>query len=83
MDLKIVTPEEVFFDGPVTSVIAPGSIGYLGILKDHAPLATTLEVGNLIVKDKEGHAVTYKVGHGFLEVQKNHILVLTEKVGKL
>ena len=80
LKLKIVTPEEVRFEGPVTSVVAPGTLGYLGILKNHAPLVTTLAVGNLTVRDPQGTTQTFKVEGGFLEVLKNQVLVLTDNI---
>ncbi len=78
--LKILTPEEVRFEGPVTSVVAPGTLGYLGILKDHAPLVTTLGRGNLTYRDPEGQTKTLNIEGGFLEVLNNKVLVLTEKI---
>jgi F-type H+-transporting ATPase subunit epsilon len=78
--LKIVTPTEVFFEGPAVSVIAPGALGYLGILKDHAPFISTVSKGNLTFRSPEGVAKTFKVEGGFLEVLKNRVLVLTDKI---
>jgi len=80
--LKIVTPEEVLFDGQVEHVMAPGAEGYLGILKDHAPLVTPIEKGELTYRDGQGKTMTLKVDGGFLEVLKNRVLVLTDKIQK-
>ena len=79
--LKIVTPDQVFFEGPATSVVAPGTIGYLGILKNHAPLVTTLDRGRLTYKDESGQIKSFRVEGGFLEVLNNRVLVLTDKIG--
>ncbi len=79
-DLKVVTPDGVAFQGQTISVVAPGTLGYLGILKNHAPLVTSLEKGNLTYKDEAGAVRTMKIEGGFLEVQKNRVLVLTDKV---
>ena len=78
--LKVVTPDGVAFEGRAISVVAPASLGYLGILKNHAPLVTSLGKGNLTYKDEDGQPNTLKVEGGFLEVQKNKVLVLTDKV---
>ena len=77
---KIVTPDEMVFEGKTTSVVAPGSLGYLGILKDHAPLVTTLDKGNLTYKDESDKVHPFKIEGGFLEVLKNRVLVLTDQV---
>ena len=78
--LKVVTPTEVFFEGQAISVVAPGALGYLGILKNHAPFITTVSKGNLTYRDPEGKTTTFKVEGGFLEVLNNRVLVLTDKV---
>lgn len=78
--IKIVTPDQAVFEGKTTSVVAPGGLGYLGILRDHAPLVTTLDKGNLTYKDEFGSVHTFKIQGGFLAVLKNRVLVLTDKV---
>ena len=79
-NIKVVTPDGVAFQGKTISVVAPGSLGYLGILKNHAPLVTSLEKGNLTYKDESGLAHTFKIEGGFLEVRDNRVLVLTDKI---
>jgi F-type H+-transporting ATPase subunit epsilon len=79
-DLKVVTPDGVALEDKTISVVAPGTLGYLGILKNHAPLVTSLGKGNLTYKDEAGQAKTVHIEGGFLEVQKNRVLVLTDKV---
>ena len=78
--LKIVTPDQVAFEGKTTSVVAPGTVGYLGILKDHAPLVTTLAKGKLTYKSEDGKINTFQIEGGFLEVLKNRVLVLTDYI---
>jgi F-type H+-transporting ATPase subunit epsilon len=78
--LTIVTPEEIFFKQEVTSLIAPGSEGYLGVLTDHVPLITALVPGKVTVKEKGGKELTYAVGGGFLEVFKNQVTILAHSI---
>lgn len=80
LTLKVVTPNEVLFEGSTSSVVAPGTIGYLGILRNHAPLVTTLAKGNLIFKSEGGAARSFKIEGGFLEVFQNRVLVLTDRI---
>jgi F-type H+-transporting ATPase subunit epsilon len=80
--LKIVTPDEVFFEGQVVHTEVPGALGYLGILAHHAPLVTPIEKGNLTYRDEQGKTEVLKVEGGFLEVSKNKVLVLTDRVQK-
>ena len=47
LQLKIVSPEKVVFQGEVESVLVPGTLGSFEILKDHAPIISSLEVGKV------------------------------------
>ena len=78
--LKVVTPDGVVFEGQTSSVVAPGSLGYLGILRNHAPLVTSLAKGDLTYRAEDGTMHGFKIQGGFLEVLKNRVLVLTDKV---
>lgn len=76
--LVIVTPGKIIYDGEVTSIIAPGELGYLGVLADHAPLITSLKHGNLEVTDSSGAKNTMMISDGFLEVVKNTVTILAD-----
>jgi F-type H+-transporting ATPase subunit epsilon len=78
--LTIVTPEKIFYEGEVTSLIAPGSEGYLGVLTNHAPLITGLVPGKLTVKDGNDQEVHLAISAGFLEVFKNEVTILADSV---
>ena len=80
LTLKVLTPMETLFQGPAVSVMAPGAEGYLGILVNHAPLVTTLGKGNLTYRNPEGDTKLFQVEGGFLEVSKNEVLVLADKI---
>ncbi len=78
--LSIVTPEKIFYEDEVTSLIAPGSEGYLGVLTDHAPLITALVPGKLTVKDQKNQELFFSVGGGFMEVLKNQVTILAHSI---
>jgi len=69
--LSAVTPERVVFEQDAASIVAPGMLGYLGILTDHAPLITPLIPGRLQVRDSDGSEFEYFISGGFLEVSNN------------
>jgi len=75
---RLVTPQRIVFEGPVLSIQAPGSEGYLGVLAHHAPLITTLKDGKLEMRDPSGRVTAYHVGGGFLEVSNNRASVLAD-----
>jgi F-type H+-transporting ATPase subunit epsilon len=75
---RLVTPQRIVFEGPVLSIQAPGSEGYLGVLAHHAPLITALKEGRLEMRDPSGRVTAYHVGGGFLEVSNNVASVLAD-----
>jgi F-type H+-transporting ATPase subunit epsilon len=78
--LVIVNPEKRFYENDVNSIIAPGSLGYLGILTDHAPLITGLVPGKLTVKDSKNQEKIFAISGGFLEVLKNNVTILADSI---
>lgn len=78
--LSVVTPEKIFFEQEVRSIVAPGSEGYLGVLSNHAPLITALIPGKLSVIDARGGESNYCLSGGFLEVSKNIAVVLADAI---
>lgn len=78
--LFIATPEKVVFDNSVQSVIAPGSVGYLEILTDHAPLITSLKEGKLSITDEHKKKTVHRVSGGYLEVSHNQVTVLADTI---
>ena len=54
LNLKIVSPEKVVYEGAVERVVVPGTSGEFEILVNHAPIISTLEKGMLVYQDSEG-----------------------------
>jgi len=74
--LSIVTPEKVFYDGDVTTLVVPGTEGYLGVLSNHAPLITALKPGRIEFRDADEKVKIVAVTKGFLEVSGNAATIL-------
>ncbi|MFN4087307.1 MAG: ATP synthase F1 subunit epsilon [Spirosomataceae bacterium] len=81
MYLEIITPDKKVFSGDVDSVTLPGMQGQFQLLKDHAPLVSTLAKGPLHY-EMGGKKESILVDGGVLEVAKNKVLVLAEAVVK-
>ena len=79
MTLEILTPDKKVFEGEVTAVTVPGTMGSFQILKDHAPIISTLEDGPVIIRNKTDEQ-TFNIKGGVVEVLKNKIVVLAEGV---
>ena len=77
LSLDIVTPEKRLVSMDVSEVVLPGSEGSLGVLPGHAPLLTSLAVGELVYR--RGNARHYvAVAWGFVEVLPDRVSVLAE-----
>jgi len=79
MKLTIITPDKPVYDGEVTSVTVPGSAGSFEVLKDHAPIVSTLEDGKVIIRTGKSEEIIQIIG-GVVEVIHNKIIVLAEGV---
>jgi F-type H+-transporting ATPase subunit epsilon len=77
LQLEIVTPERRVYSDEVDSVQVPGSEGELGVLPHHAPLVSTLGVGELRFR-KGGVEESFAIVGGFLQVRPDKVVVLAE-----
>ena len=79
--LEIMTPAKTLFTGPVTSLVAPGALGYLGVLANHAPLVTTLTPGKVTYRDPSGNTtILFSKGTGLLDVYRNKATLLADEI---
>ena len=78
---QILTPEGSLFEGDVTGVKMPGTMGSFEVKANHAPLVSTLEEGDVLVRRSEGET-NYKISGGFVEVAENKLTLLAESVIK-
>jgi F-type H+-transporting ATPase subunit epsilon len=82
MKLEIITPDRKVFEGDIKSIRVPGKKGSFQVLKDHAPIISTLENGPVIIVDQEGTETKYEINGGVIEVKANTIILLAETVIK-
>lgn len=76
LTVELVTAEKVVqVEDDIDVVIVPGSEGQLAILPSHAPLMTTLDVGELVFRNRDKET-SFAVSGGFLEVRNDKVTVL-------
>ncbi len=75
---RVITPEEVVYDGEADLVIARIADGDLGVLVDHSPLVSTVEVGEVRIMEDDEQLV-YATSDGFFKVSENLVQVLVEE----
>lgn len=76
MQLDIITADKVLFTGEADSVTLPGSAGQFQVLKDHAPIISSLDKGKIIITGKESGKQEFVINGGIVEVLANKIVVL-------
>ncbi len=77
LQLELATPTRLVVSAEAEEVVAPGSVGYFGVLPGHAPFLTTLGVGELMYR--EGGRERYvAVSGGFAEVRNDKVIVLAD-----
>ena len=81
MELRVVTPAAVVFQGPVRSLVAPAWDGLAGVLPGHAPYLTALGDGPLKVEPESGERRAFNLSGGVMKVEGNRVDVLADDVG--
>lgn len=79
MTLEILTPDSKVYEGEVTSVTVPGTMGSFEILNNHAAIISTLEDGKLTVRTG-GKQDVFLIKGGVVEVSNNKVMVLAEGI---
>ncbi len=77
--LSVVAPDRTVFEGAVTSVVAPGVTGYIGILADHEASIVALRDGVVELMGTDNQREHIAIGPGFLEVSQGQCIVLSEE----
>ena len=80
MQLDIITPDKLIYSGVIKLVKLPGTDGSFEILKNHAPLISTLAKGKIKVIEENNELKYFDIEDGVVEVQNNRVIVLAGSV---
>ncbi|MCH5347518.1 MAG: F0F1 ATP synthase subunit epsilon [Muribaculaceae bacterium] len=76
MTLKIISAEDIVFEGKVTAVHLPGTMGEFTVLRNHASLISSLVPGTIKYQEEGSDEVkTVETGGGIVDVDKNVVSV--------
>ena len=93
MNIKILTPETVVFDGEVSSVLLPGKNGDFHIMKNHAAIVSALVNGkvrlytndiapeynkNFTRENERDSVFSYQIKSGVVEFNHEKGIILAE-----
>ena len=67
MTIVVLTPDKEIFRGPITSVKVPGSQGQFQVLKNHAPIVSSLDPGSVELVTAKGEYKVYNDETGGIE----------------
>ncbi len=75
---RIITPERAIFDDEADLVIARIADGDIGVMTEHAPTVSTVEIGHVRVRQgEESHG--FATSDGFFKVSQNLVQILVEE----
>ena len=81
LNVRVVAPDRVVYEGESSSVVAPAWDGQIGILPGHAPLITLLGVGQLDVDLPANGSHRFHVAGGVMKVVSDQVTILTDYAG--
>lgn len=76
IQVEIVTPSRQLFSGEAEMITMPGVEGEMGVLGGHAPLLTTLNIGEIALHRADGEDEYIAVSGGVVEVRPDKVVVL-------
>ena len=81
LNVRVVSPDRVVFEGDAAAVVAPAWDGQVGILPSHAPMLALVGSGVMSIDRPGGGTDTFHVAGGVLKVERDQVTLLTEYAG--
>jgi F-type H+-transporting ATPase subunit epsilon len=75
---RIITPERMIFDDEADLVVARIADGEIGVLVDHAPVVSTVEFGEVRIRQGDDQTI-FATSDGFFKVSENLVQILVEE----
>ncbi len=78
MKVTVLSPQKELYNGDAIRVKVPGKAGRFEVLKNHAPLVSSLEEGVVLV-DSGSSKEEFQIKAGFIEVLRNEVSILIQQ----
>lgn len=75
LDVSVVSPIKIIFEGKARSVILPGEQGVFEVLPFHKPILSRLITGTIVIDD-----TSFSVLRGAVKVYQNKVTIVLEEV---
>jgi F-type H+-transporting ATPase subunit epsilon len=82
LNVRVITPDRVVWDAKAEELILPSSTGKVGVLINHAPLLTALDIGVMKLKSDDNNWTSIVLIEGFAEVEENKATILCNAAEK-
>jgi len=80
LKVSVMAPDRVFYTATVSEVILPTSTGQMGILTNHTPLITGLDIGVMLVREEGAKGssdwISMALMGGFALIKENTVTIL-------
>jgi len=81
LEVRVVSPHRVVFEGQASALVVPAWDGRVGILRGHAPMLTLVGLGEMNIDRPGGGSDSFYVSAGVLKVERDRVTLLTEYAG--
>ena len=78
--LDILTPYKKYMSKDVTYLRVRNDDAVLGILPGHAPIITTVNISEMMIKDENGKETLFAVGGGLLSIKDNVATLMVNSI---
>lgn len=78
LQVCIMTPDRIFWNDQADEIILPTNTGQMGVLTNHAPLMTALDIGVMLLRTNNEWTSIALMG-GFALVKQNQVTVLVNE----
>ena len=78
LNLEVVTPSGLIFDGKAVEVTLPGEEGEFGVLPEHSSLTTLLKAGVVDIEKEDKSIESIVVNWGVVQVDEHKVVVLVD-----
>lgn len=76
--LKIITPERVFYEGQAVMVEFNTTEGEIGVYKNHIPMTVIVKPGILTITEEDDNLKEAALHAGFVEILPDKVTIMAE-----
>nr|YP_010881522.1 ATP synthase CF1 epsilon subunit [Pellia neesiana]WIA68600.1 ATP synthase CF1 epsilon subunit [Pellia neesiana]WIA68686.1 ATP synthase CF1 epsilon subunit [Pellia neesiana]WIA68772.1 ATP synthase CF1 epsilon subunit [Pellia neesiana] len=81
LNLRVMAPNRIVWNSEVQEIILSTNSGRIGVLPDHAPLLTALDIGIIKIRLREQWSTMALMG-GFAMIENNQMTILVNEAEK-